>query len=103
RRVNQIDFVMDNDFHQSFGTVGVAVTLTEAATQQTHIVNGSDVTLRWVSQDAAAWAQWAETIHDSIPANADFDYDSGNNTVTLTISNVYSLQYTMVKTQMVLE
>lgn len=97
-RVSQIDFVGTNVILPSSGTVGVSLTLTEPATQQTHMVNGGAVTLRWVSQDTAAWAQWAESF-----GIGSVNYTPGSDTVTLTVTNVYSLQYTMVKTQMVLE
>lgn len=94
--ITQFDFVGTNTVMPASGTVGLAMILTETATTQNHLVPSHDLTVKWSTPEAGAWEQWAEAYFDTVVLR-------NGNDVTLTLDNVYSIQYTLVKTQMTLE
>jgi len=98
-QVTQIDFVGSNDAYTSAGTVGLTMTLTETRSQQEHMVSGGNLSIQWVSTEAGAWEHWAITVFGMEKVQR----EEGSDVVTLSLTNVNRLQYTLVKTQMVLE
>lgn len=96
--ITQFDFVGPGASKSAFGTVGLVMTISETTTLQHYysIYNGA-MTLTWSTLEAGAWKQWAGAYFNTGTTS------QAGNVVTLSLTDVYSLHYTIVKTEIGLE